>query len=125
MDDIKLELYRRECRNLDITPVGAYLRSPSSPILAIKHYSLGPRGAKALSVPLLVSVVGSILFLNFFICADCSPSVKDSLLVFVFSPSSCFFPSVVVFLVANDIIKSNACISLCNLFIMPCQYASW
>ncbi|KAK7504307.1 hypothetical protein BaRGS_00004611 [Batillaria attramentaria] len=54
VEDIKIELYRRECRHLDVTPVGAYLRSPSSPELSIRHYLLGPRGAKALAVPLLL-----------------------------------------------------------------------
>ena len=53
--EIQVELYRRECRKLNVTPVGAFIRSPSSPVLNIRHYSLGPGGALALSVPLTVS----------------------------------------------------------------------
>ncbi|RUS79380.1 hypothetical protein EGW08_012871 [Elysia chlorotica] len=54
VDEIKKRLYTKECSRLGVTPVGAFLREPSKPALRLPHYSLGPAGAKALSVPLML-----------------------------------------------------------------------
>ncbi|KAI8788803.1 leucine-rich repeat-containing protein 74A, partial [Biomphalaria glabrata] len=53
IDDVKKSLYQRECTKLGITPVGSFLRSPTRTELRIRHYSLGPEGARALAVPLM------------------------------------------------------------------------
>ncbi|XP_060081615.1 leucine-rich repeat-containing protein 74B-like [Ylistrum balloti] len=52
--DVKREIYKRECAKCHVVPVGAYLRTPSSGSLVIRHYNLGPNGAKALSAPLML-----------------------------------------------------------------------
>ncbi|GFO34720.1 leucine-rich repeat-containing protein 74a-like [Plakobranchus ocellatus] len=54
VDEIKKRMYTRECTRLGVTPVGAFLRSPTSTALQIPNYSLGPAGARALSVPLML-----------------------------------------------------------------------
>ncbi|GFS26795.1 leucine-rich repeat-containing protein 74B-like [Elysia marginata] len=54
VDEIKKRLYTRECTKLGVTPVGAFLRAPSRTALCLPHYSLGPMGARALSVPLML-----------------------------------------------------------------------
>lgn len=57
LDEIKRELYQRECRRLKVTPIGAFVRNPTKTQLDLKYYSMGPDGAKALSVPLMVSAI--------------------------------------------------------------------
>ncbi|XP_069116475.1 leucine-rich repeat-containing protein 74B-like isoform X2 [Argopecten irradians] len=52
--DVKKEIYKRECARCNVVPVGAYLRAPSNGSLVIRHYNLGPNGAKALSAPLML-----------------------------------------------------------------------
>ncbi|XP_033734774.1 leucine-rich repeat-containing protein 74A-like isoform X2 [Pecten maximus] len=52
--DVKREIYKRECARCHVVPVSAYLRAPSSGSLVIRHYNLGPNGAKALSAPLML-----------------------------------------------------------------------
>ncbi|KAK3764049.1 hypothetical protein RRG08_046518 [Elysia crispata] len=54
VDEIKKRLYTKECSKLGVTPVGAFLREPSRTDLRLPHYSLGPVGARALSVPLML-----------------------------------------------------------------------
>ncbi|KAL5008522.1 hypothetical protein ScPMuIL_014103 [Solemya velum] len=52
--DIQRRLYLRECNRLHVIPVGAYLRLQGQTTLAIRHYNIGPNGARALSVPLML-----------------------------------------------------------------------
>ncbi|XP_021340966.1 leucine-rich repeat-containing protein 74B-like [Mizuhopecten yessoensis] len=52
--EVKKEIYKRECARCHVVPVSAYLRAPSSSSLVIRHYNLGPNGAKALSAPLML-----------------------------------------------------------------------
>lgn len=48
-------LYERECKRLGVCPVGAFLRAPGKASVELRNYSVGPKGAAALAVPLLVS----------------------------------------------------------------------
>ncbi|ESO83542.1 hypothetical protein LOTGIDRAFT_169235 [Lottia gigantea] len=52
--DIQMKLYKRECGKLGVIPIGAFMRNPCSSELIVKHYSMGPNGAKALSIPLML-----------------------------------------------------------------------
>ncbi|XP_050405944.1 leucine-rich repeat-containing protein 74B [Patella vulgata] len=52
--DIQKKLYRRECDKLGVIPIGVYMRNPVQPQLILKHYSMGPDGAKALAIPLML-----------------------------------------------------------------------
>ena len=49
-----MQMYLRECKKLQVIPVGAYLRQPTQNALIIRHYNMGPNGARALAAPLLV-----------------------------------------------------------------------
>lgn len=54
--EIKLKLYQRECEKLQVIPISAYLRQTDNKSLHIKHYNIGPNGAKALAAAILVCV---------------------------------------------------------------------
>lgn len=59
--EIKMQMYLRECKKLQVIPVGAYLRQPTQNALIIRHYNMGPNGARALAAPLLLDQVLSFL----------------------------------------------------------------
>jgi len=53
--EVKREIYKRECARLKVVPVSAYLKSPAQDSIILRHYNIGPNGAKALSAPMMVS----------------------------------------------------------------------
>lgn len=59
--EIKVQMYLRECRKLQVIPVGAYIRQPTQNALVIRHYNMGPNGARALAAPLMVCLYFCIL----------------------------------------------------------------
>ncbi|KAK7105029.1 leucine-rich repeat-containing protein 74B-like isoform X1 [Littorina saxatilis] len=62
--EIQVALYQRKCAKLNVCPVGAYVRNPTSPVLNIGNYCLGPTGALALSVPLTLDMTVTTLNLQ-------------------------------------------------------------
>ncbi|XP_052652764.1 leucine-rich repeat-containing protein 74B isoform X7 [Harpia harpyja] len=54
--------YRAACRACGVTPASSLLRRTVGPVLSLRHRGLGPRGAKALALSLMVDT--SILMLD-------------------------------------------------------------
>lgn len=52
--EVREEIYKRECRRLNVIPLRSYLRNPIRNTLAVPYCGLGPRGAMALAAPLMV-----------------------------------------------------------------------
>ncbi|XP_062610814.1 leucine-rich repeat-containing protein 74B-like [Saccostrea cucullata] len=52
--EVRQEIYRRECRKLNVIPLSSYLRNPIRNVLVVPHSGLGPRGAMALAAPLML-----------------------------------------------------------------------
>lgn len=52
--EVREEIYKRECRRLNVIPLRSYLRNPIKNTLAVPYCGLGPRGAMALAAPLMV-----------------------------------------------------------------------
>ncbi|KAK3093186.1 hypothetical protein FSP39_012377, partial [Pinctada imbricata] len=52
--DVRAEIYRRESSRLSVVPVSSYLKKPTRNSLAIRNSAIGPRGAMALSAPLML-----------------------------------------------------------------------
>ena len=48
------QLYRKVCLHFGVTPASYYLRHINDTELVMKHQGLGPKGTKALTVPLQV-----------------------------------------------------------------------
>ena len=55
MKQLQTQLYRKVCRQFGVTPASYYLRHINDKVLVMKHQALGPKGTKALTVPLQVS----------------------------------------------------------------------
>ncbi|XP_052269992.1 NLR family CARD domain-containing protein 3-like isoform X3 [Dreissena polymorpha] len=78
--DIKVKLYLRECERLRVIPVSAFLRAPNSRVLKLKHYNMGPNGARALAAALMIDTVVSFLDLEGnFITSVGLASLKEAL----------------------------------------------
>lgn len=60
--EVRQEIYKRECRRLNVIPLSSYLRNPVRNTLAVPHCGLGPRGAMALAAPLMLD--HNIVFLD-------------------------------------------------------------
>ena len=60
------ELYLRACRLTGTAPVSSFLRHSGQGPLALNHRGLGPRGAKALAIALVVIGCDSFSFISFF-----------------------------------------------------------
>lgn len=52
--EVRQEIYKRECRRLNVIPLSSYLRNPIRNSLAVPYCGLGPRGAMALAAPLML-----------------------------------------------------------------------
>ncbi|KAK2188231.1 hypothetical protein NP493_139g02012 [Ridgeia piscesae] len=52
---LQTQLYRKVCRQFGVTPASYYLRHINDKVLVMKHQALGPKGTKALTVPLQVN----------------------------------------------------------------------
>ncbi|XP_052769382.1 leucine-rich repeat-containing protein 74B-like isoform X2 [Mya arenaria] len=59
--EVKMKLYLKECERLQVIPVSAYVRKPTSTALCLQHYNMGPNGARALSAALLLDTTISFL----------------------------------------------------------------
>lgn len=57
--EVRQEIYKRECRRLNVIPLSSYLRNPIRNSLAVPYCGLGPRGAMALAAPLMVFFIKS------------------------------------------------------------------
>ncbi|XP_039272007.1 uncharacterized protein LOC120346351 isoform X2 [Styela clava] len=75
------DIYLRSCEQLGVVPASYFLAHMNNPSLNMSHHGLGPRGAKAISPPLVVNT--SITDLNIednWITADGTKDLADMLL---------------------------------------------